>query len=150
MSPFTHSQQTEPRCFTSKHHFAGSQSLSKRANSYLITLMHHIIGASAGGRQTGARALDWELKRCIYLKPVWLPGRSSQTMGVINLHSSRSRLRWVTCNVVEGGTRSNERVATHAHDACVPGARVERLIKMCNRFTDPDMPLEQKVIIHTV
>lgn len=29
-------------------------------------------------------------------------------------------------------------------------ACVVRLIKMCNRFTDPDMPLEQKVIIHTV
>lgn len=38
---------------------------------------------------------------------------------------------------------------THAHTR-VLSVCVEQLIKMCNRFTDPDMPLEQKVIIHSV
>lgn len=41
----------------------------------------------------------------------------------------------------------NERAPRRAH---APSVCVKQLIKMCNRFTDPDMPLEQKVIIHTV
>lgn len=49
----------------------------------------------------------------------------------------------MTCNV----DALNERVPTHAR---VVSVCVKQLIKMCNRFTDPDMPLEQKVIIHTV
>lgn len=51
-SPFTHRQQTKRLSFTSKHNLAVSQSLSEGANSYLITLMHHIIGASAGTGKT--------------------------------------------------------------------------------------------------
>lgn len=66
MSPFTHRQQTEPRCFTSKHHFAGSQSLLKRVNSYLITLMHHIIGASAGGKT------NWGTRPGLGIKTMYL------------------------------------------------------------------------------
>lgn len=42
-----------------------------------------------------------------------------------------------------------ERVPTRTH-VRVLSVCVEQLIKMCNRFTDPDMPLEQKVIIHAV
>lgn len=51
----------------------------------------------------------------------------------------------MTCSV----DALNECVPTHTH-VHVVSVCVERLIKMCNRFTDPDMPLEQKVIIHTV
>lgn len=65
-SPFTHRQQTDPRCFTSKHNFAGSQSLSKRANRYLITLMHHIIGASAGG------GTNWGTRPGLGIKKMYL------------------------------------------------------------------------------
>lgn len=43
----------------------------------------------------------------------------------------------------------SERVPTLTHMHVVSACAVQ-LIKMCNRFTDPDMPLEQKVIIHTV
>lgn len=51
----------------------------------------------------------------------------------------------MTCNVDVLG----ECVPTHTH-VNAGSVCVEQLIKMCNRFTDPDMPLEQKVIIHTV
>lgn len=49
----------------------------------------------------------------------------------------------MTCNV----DALNECAPAHARSVSVC---VKQLIKMCNRFTDPDMPLEQKVIIHTV
>lgn len=53
----------------------------------------------------------------------------------------------MTCNV----DALSERMPTHTHTrAWRLSVCVEQLIKMCNRFTDPDMPLEQKVIIHTV
>lgn len=51
----------------------------------------------------------------------------------------------MTCNA----EALSERVLTHTHVHVVIVC-VVWLIKMCNRFTDPDMPLEQKVIIHTV
>lgn len=51
----------------------------------------------------------------------------------------------MTCNVDALSERAPAHTHVHAVSVCV-----EELIKMCNRFTDPDMPLEQKVIIHTV
>lgn len=52
----------------------------------------------------------------------------------------------MTCNV----DAISKACAHTCARAYVVSACVEQLIKMCNRFTDPDMPLEQKVIIHTV
>lgn len=51
----------------------------------------------------------------------------------------------MTCSVDALSERVPTRTHMHVASVCV-----EQLIKMCNRFTDPDMPLEQKVIIHTV
>lgn len=51
----------------------------------------------------------------------------------------------MTCNVDALSDRAPTHTYMHLVSVCV-----EQLIKMCNRFTDPDMPLEQKVIIHTV